>query len=243
MVPHRTFPMDCGACHVVERWNEIKEEVVFDHGKETGRVLEGAHEQAACLRCHNDRGPVRGYVERGCGGCHVDPHRGALGMTCEECHGQATWEPRGLVADHARTRFPLTGAHAFAQCESCHARATVGDYRGTPAACEACHQEEAGRAFPPHRVNGWVRDCERCHTPAGWTAPGFDHSAFPLADGHAGADCLSCHAGGRFAGTSADCHACHRTDYLGAPGHVAEGRSTRCLDCHRATTWQDVTGN
>jgi len=238
MVPHRTFSMDCAACHVPETWDVIKPEFEFDHAKETGRPLEGAHGRAACLRCHNDRGPVKTYEARGCAGCHVDVHKGALGMACEQCHGQNIWEPVGLVADHARTRFPLTGRHALTQCETCHQRATVGDFRGTSAECAPCHQQDAAGAFPNHPINGWVRNCEQCHTPADWTAPGFNHTAFPLAGGHAGVDCLSCHAGGRFAGTSTSCFECHRTDYLSAPGHVAQGFSTQCLDCHTIQAWK-----
>lgn len=238
MVPHQTFPMDCAECHYPSSWDEIKADFAFDHGAATGHPLEGAHAEAACLRCHNDRGPVKSYLARGCGGCHVDPHKAALGTTCAQCHNQRVWEPVGLVADHARTRFPLTGRHALLQCETCHQRATVGDYRGTPAECHFCHQRDVATAFPNHRINGWTRDCERCHTPADWTAPGFNHQAFPLAGGHAGVDCLSCHAGGRFRGTPRDCFQCHRADYLAAPGHVAENRSTSCVDCHTIQGWR-----
>ncbi len=237
MVPHKTFPMDCSVCHIAETWDQIKPDFAFDHGKETGRALEGSHGRAQCLRCHNDRGPVKTYLERGCAGCHVDPHKGTLGMTCAQCHNQEIWEPVGLVADHARTRFPLTGRHALTQCETCHTRSTVGDFRGTPVECHFCHQQDAAIAFPPHRINGWVRDCQRCHTPSAWTAKGFDHTLFPLAGGHAGVDCLQCHAGGRFAGTPTDCFSCHRTDYLSAPNHVAQNFPTNCIQCHNTNAF------
>jgi hypothetical protein len=235
--------MDCNVCHEPTRWDHIKDEFEFDHGKETGFVLEGAHERAACLRCHNDRGPVGTYLARGCGGCHVDPHKATFGTSCAQCHNQDIWEPVGLVADHARTRFPLTGEHALAPCESCHERAVVGDFRGAPAVCHFCHQCDAAAAFPNHPINGWVRDCERCHTPVDWTTPGFDHAAFPLEGGHADVDCLACHAGGRFAGTQTDCFACHRADYLAAPDHVAQNFSTNCVECHNINDWNDVQGN
>jgi hypothetical protein len=38
--------------------------------------------------------------------------------------------------DHGRTRFPLTGAHARVDCESCH---LAGKMAGTPRTCAACH--------------------------------------------------------------------------------------------------------
>src|SRR5690348_14958411 len=52
VVPHDTFPRDCSLCHTGSTWNSIRADFTFDHGKETGVVLEGAHAQAECLRCH-----------------------------------------------------------------------------------------------------------------------------------------------------------------------------------------------
>ena len=98
LVPHKTFPGDCSLCHVSERWDVIREDFLFDHAAETGHVLRGAHESAACLRCHNDFGPVAQYAARGCVGCHADPHRSKLTNDCTRCHGETDWRPRGLVA-------------------------------------------------------------------------------------------------------------------------------------------------
>src|SRR6266850_4423260 len=50
LVAHRTFPGDCGICHVPNRWDMLKEGFSFDHEKETGFALEGAHSRAVCLR-------------------------------------------------------------------------------------------------------------------------------------------------------------------------------------------------
>ena len=79
LVPHETFPGDCSLCHLPDRWDVLRQDFRFDHAEVTGFELVGQHATAACLRCHNDRGPVSVYVARGCGGCHVDPHRGRLG--------------------------------------------------------------------------------------------------------------------------------------------------------------------
>jgi hypothetical protein len=237
MVPHQTFPGDCGLCHVPESWDVRKDEIPFEHGRETGFALTGAHDEAACLRCHNDRGPVAVYTRRGCGGCHADPHKAAFGVECARCHAETAWEPIGLVAAHAHTRFPLVAVHAITPCESCHVRATAGDFRGTQVECHFCHQEDQRRAFPNHAINGWQRDCERCHTPASWDAPGFNHSAFPLAGGHAGLSCVQCHPNGQVRNAPTDCFACHRQDYIAAPNHVSQGFSTQCTDCHNTNAW------
>jgi hypothetical protein len=244
LVPHATFPGDCGLCHLPERWDKLKEEFSFDHFAETGYRLEGAHAQAACLRCHNDRGPVMAYVSRGCAGCHIDPHGATLGLDCTRCHTQVTWAPTGLVAEHARTRFPLAGAHAIATCESCHEGAAAGQFRGAPTQCEACHEDELARAVnPDHLANGWTSDCQQCHQPSGWSQAFISHAFFPLRGGHGGLDCTQCHVGGVYTGLSTDCYSCHSADYQGAPNHVSASYSQDCTQCHSINGWVPASIN
>jgi len=239
LVPHRTFPGDCGICHVTESWDTLRQGFSFDHKEKTGYPLEGSHADAACLRCHNDRGPVTAYVERGCGGCHPDPHASALGLDCERCHGQTDWTPTGLIAEHARTRFHLVAAHAVAPCESCHLQAAVGQFKGAPVQCELCHQTSLAKAVSPdHLANGWATDCERCHTPAGWTGADFDHYFFPLTGGHAGLDCTSCHVGGTFQSIPSDCYSCHTAQYQQAPDHLVMNYPQDCEQCHTTNAWK-----
>lgn len=238
LVPHAKFPGDCSLCHVPERWDKLRDDFSFDHEKETGYKLEGAHADAACLRCHNDRGPVEVYVARGCAGCHVDPHASTMGLDCERCHTQTSWEPTGLIAEHARTRFPLMGAHAIAACDSCHEGAPAGDFRGAPVQCEFCHRDDAVRVTDPdHVANGWVNNCDRCHNPIGWNAANFEHTFFPLTGGHGGLECTDCHAPGTFTGLSPDCYSCHEADYQTAPDHVAQNYSHDCQQCHGKSAW------
>lgn len=237
-VPHTSFPGDCSLCHVPERWDTIKDDFSFDHGTETGVVLNGAHSLASCLRCHNDRGPVAVYTARGCGGCHVDPHQSQLGASCEDCHDEVTWTPVGMLAEHGRTRFPLVGDHAAAPCESCHQLSSVGVYSGAPVDCHLCHQREAQLAQPSHLANGWIVGCEDCHNPDSWRAPEFNHADFFVLDGaHAALGCQQCHPGGLVANTPNQCYGCHANDYLTAPDHVALGYSTQCQDCHDTTAF------
>ncbi len=134
------------------------------------------------------------YVARGCGGCHPDPHASALGLDCKRCH-EMDWTPTGLIAEHNRMRFHLVAAHAVAPCESCHLQAAVGQYKGAPVQCELCHQRSLAQAnSPDHLANGWTADCERCHTPAGWTGADFEHYFFPLEGPH-NVSCELCHTG------------------------------------------------
>jgi len=239
LVPHKTFPADCGICHVPERWDVLREDFAFDHAKETGFPLQGSHVDAACLRCHNDFGPVEEYVARGCSGCHVDVHRRELGGDCLECHSENDWRPGGLVAEHARTRFPLSGAHIAVACEKCHVRAPTGSYRGAPTRCEACHRDLlATIGTPDHITNGWTGNCERCHFPTGWNGADFVHNFFPLAGGHSGLACTACHTSGTFTAIPSNCSACHLDDYTTAPNHVASSFSQNCEVCHTISSWQ-----
>jgi hypothetical protein len=238
VMPHQAFPGDCGLCHVTEGWDVLRRDFSFDHAKVTGHPLQGAHAGAACLRCHNDRGPVQFYAARGCGGCHPDPHTSSLGLNCERCHEQISWRPTGLVAEHARTRFPLFGAHAVAPCERCHLGAPAGQFRGAPVECDLCHRADLARATSPdHVASGWTTGCQRCHLPLGWDRAFVRHDFFPLSGGHAGLDCTRCHTSGVLGKIPSDCYSCHATNYQAAPGHVANSFPHTCQQCHTTTAW------
>lgn len=245
LVPHTKFPGDCSICHIPERWDKLRDDFSFDHEKETGYPLEGGHASAACLRCHNDRGPVEVYAARGCAGCHLDPHASTLGMDCERCHSQISWEPTGLIGEHARTRFPLVGAHAIAACDSCHDGAAAGDFRGAPLECSVCHQGDAARTTDPnHLANGWVSCCQQCHNPVGWNGANILHNFFPLSGGHGGLNCVQCHTTpGEFSGLSQDCYSCHSSDFQSAPGHVDQNFSHDCTTCHSRNGWRPANFN
>ncbi|MGA1608828.1 MAG: cytochrome c3 family protein [Planctomycetota bacterium] len=242
VVPHATFPADCRLCHTGEGWSEIREDFTFDHLAETGYALDGAHATATCLRCHNDRGPVEVFAERGCGGCHVDPHRTRLGPDCSSCHNADTWLPREQIEMHARTRMPLVGAHAVAQCFQCHPGAEVGNFEGLDPTCTNCHGQDLARATrPDHVQQGWTVDCQRCHVPLGWQPARFDHpSSLPLVGGHAGLDCAACHTDPtNFAGLDPSCFSCHSGDYAATtnPNHAQLAFDQDCRLCHSVFGW------
>lgn len=171
VLPHDTFPADCTLCHEGSGWNQLRADFTFDHGEQTGVALHGEHEQAQCLRCHNDRGPVDVFAARGCGGCHEDLHQGDLGNDCARCHGESSWHELDGVALHLRTRFPLSGAHARVACHQCHPGASVGNFMPADPSCVTCHRADLARAAnPPHLALGFVDRCDRCHLPTNWHA-------------------------------------------------------------------------
>jgi hypothetical protein len=77
------FGRQCERCHTDRTW-ERKD---FDHKKEAGYALEGAHGKVKCLTCHT-RPLFTTKTPTVCGVCHRndDAHDGALGPRCERCH-------------------------------------------------------------------------------------------------------------------------------------------------------------
>lgn len=240
VVPHDTFPADCALCHMGSDWHTLKQDFAFDHAKETGVALNGAHAQAACLLCHNDRGPVGQFAAQGCAGCHEDPHRGQLGRGCTDCHDERTWQPNEVIQKHDRTRFPLVGAHAATACFRCHPGAQVGNFVGASTECEHCHAGAFTRASFDHVAQGFTTDCQRCHRPVGWVPAQFEHPAsFPLTNAHGGRACTACHQAGTYTGLSTTCASCHTQDYAAttSPPHAGAGFSTSCEQCHNTRGW------
>jgi len=170
VVPHQSFPADCSLCHVGSSWNKLVPNFRFDHGARTGVPLNGVHNEAMCLRCHNDRGPVATYRAQGCAGCHEDVHMGELGKDCARCHDERLWRVPNTRVAHLHTRMPLVGAHMQVACHRCHAGARVSNFRPTDPDCSSCHINDAIRTTnPPHAGLGWAQqDCARCHQPTAW---------------------------------------------------------------------------
>lgn len=78
----------CQRCHNPNGWNLWR----FDHGLETGFVLQGAHAEIDCHGCHGS-GEVPAATTGGCGGCHArdDRHFGEFGPDCGRCHTDSSW--------------------------------------------------------------------------------------------------------------------------------------------------------
>jgi hypothetical protein len=160
---------------------------------------------------------------------------------CALCHAATAWRPAAF--DHSRTRFPLTGAHTTVSCSTCHAS---GQYAGLPAACVSCHLKQYNATTSPNHVSaGFPPDCQTCHTTTQWPGATFDHNKtrFLLTGAHTKAQCESCHVGGRYAGTPADCYSCHSREFnsVSDPNHLAAGFLKTCTTCHTTSAWSGAT--
>lgn len=240
--PHGKFQGACGDCHGATAWKPAKISPRFDHAK-FGFPLEGAHAAAACASCH---ATLDFSQERQlCASCHEDVHHGEFGSECSTCHTSRSFIDRaGMLRTHQISRFPLSGAHAALECESCHRPVQSGQPRfvGTPSECESCHMTDYQNAkSPDHVAANFPHDCMACHTTLTWRSARFDHAftGFPLTGAHRTLACTQCHSGGTYQGLSPACASCHQGNYDATtnPSHAAAGFSTQCESCHTTTSW------
>jgi hypothetical protein len=246
----------CADCHVGASFLELK----FDHGRDTSFPLHGRHAKVACAGCHRpsaggagprpallpwlagpSRGPraVIGYrgIPTECAACHADVHLGqfdaAAKRDCGRCHTDEAFRPAARF-DHAGSRFPLTGLHAKAKCESCHRAIEIlpgrktNLYRPLPTACEGCHADPHAGAF---RIG--TASCASCHATTSWMQIVFDHdrTRFPLGAPHAGLACDACHTSPASLPSMA-CASCHADPHGGLLGD-------RCERCHTGAEFHD----
>jgi hypothetical protein len=142
----------CQGCHTESGWVPTTYDLAR-HARET-YALTGAHLAVPCADCHPTTAPARvprfhlGSTE--CVACHAkrDPHAAQFpGRACSECHTTASFAVTSF--NHARTRYPLDGAHQRVACSGCH-RKVPGTpqpfvrYRPLETTCRACH----GTAIP-----------------------------------------------------------------------------------------------
>jgi len=238
--PHGPLSIACENCHTSTSWKPIRPVPDFNH-TETRFPLRGLHVSVSCRQCHVRL--VFSNVGSKCADCHADIHRRELGGKCEECHTVRGWRvPLQAVKEH-QNRFPLLGAHAVLDCASCHKEAASGRFMGLSTDCGTCHLKDYLRARPlDHQSAKLPLQCEQCHQMDSWRGAAFDHTrftGFSLAGAHATLDCANCHAGGRFAGTPANCFSCHEKDFKGAtnPNHIQASFPRDCSTCHNTTSW------
>jgi len=205
------------------------------------------HEGVNCTQCHIKM--VFTNVGKQCADCHADIHKGQMGANCEQCHNVKGWHVAVQQINQHLNRFPLIGAHATLDCDSCHKSAAVGQFQGLSTACISCHQSDFTntKSFGiDHVALNWTT-CERCHSMDNWMGAKFDHSGppanFPLTGAHATLDCNACHAGGKFNTASTTCIGCHMADFNKTqnPPHAQANFPTTCQTCHNTTAWDPTT--
>src|SRR3974390_1626207 len=96
--------------------------------------------------------------------------------------------------DHFKTGFPLTGAHAFVDCVSCHIN---GRLQGTPRICSACHNGSIAPGMPSGHIPTWAPSCDICHRNTVAFGPGTRMNHSGIVSG-----CTNCHNGQSFFGVS-----------------------------------------
>jgi hypothetical protein len=256
-------PGDCRRCHDEQGWKPARG---FDHAR-TAYPLTGKHAKVDCARCHPRReddataaGTFPAPLGRSfasfkplpharCLDCHrKDPHEGRFGESCESCHQTSSWKDLGgrgkENAFHAKTRYPLLGAHLEVSCKACHGPhgAEKARFKGLPfQACTDCHADahvgqlaRAGRPAP---------GCDRCHVVQGWVPARYEleqhaQSTYPLAGAHRAVACTACHPrderlGARVAAGVRSRLAAQGRPVKVSPAVLARSGAERCESCHR----------
>lgn len=247
---------DCAACHDVHGF--ARSTMPRAAHQQTGYPLEGAHRTTDCASCHTrapagpatvaSLGPSRVRLDPAhetCTDCHGDPHRGRFASahsslrdtgSCASCHDMTHFVPSRYDAQrHARSGYPLAGAHLLTPCSACHGELTGKAATATLVAdssrmrslrfvdprrrCAECHANPHGRQFDGRAE---AAACDACHDLAAFApAARFDHTrdaGFPLEGGHAKTACTACHKPAkdpdgvvrvRWKPVARSCEACH----------------------------------
>jgi hypothetical protein len=255
-VHHGELGPTCDRCHSPKSW--LVPDMIQRHSS-TRFSLVGIHSTVPCQECHtNEQKNEFTGLRTDCFGCHqadynatqAPNHRQAgLGTDCQSCHAvnAVNWGVSGVSFggsfDHAKTGFPLLGAHAATACVQCHAG---NRFLPISTTCTSCHATDfANAAAPPH--TGFSTDCATCHTMTAWQPATFNHTntPFPLTGGHVSVTCQQCHVNNVFAGLTTTCYNCHQQQFTSATTPVAHtGFPTDCTGCHTTNPgWGPSTFN
>jgi len=255
--PHgEDFQMNCAACHTSDSWEipltlwdfepvsptkkrkmsseeASADSIRFNHN-DTGFPLDGGHLATDCRLCHEAL--VFAETPMECISCHTDLHHNTVGSDCARCHSTDNWLVDDVTALHQDNGFPLLGIHAQISCNDCHISESDLQFPRIGNDCLNCHLADyLASTEPNHAALGYSTDCITCHdiNAFDWSSESILHDFFPLTGGHAGVDCIACHADG-YEGTPTDCAACHQEDFEQTtdPNHQQLGFSMDCVICH-----------
>jgi hypothetical protein len=245
--PHgQGFKVSCKTCHSSKGWELDKSVYSFDHNS-TKMPLLGQHKTIDCRQCHVTL--VFNEAKLNCSSCHNDIHQATTGSDCARCHSQVSWLVTNITDLHQVSRFPLLGAHRMADCSQCHISESLLRFDIPGVNCVDCHRANyMATTNPNHLKSGMSENCSLCHPVNSfqWAGAGFDHSIFPLVQGHSAIKCTDCHKTGGFTNVPSSCNSCHQQDFLATknPDHSASHYSTNCQECHTlAPGWKPTTFN
>ncbi|MDT8301198.1 MAG: cytochrome b/b6 domain-containing protein [Sedimentisphaerales bacterium] len=267
---HKNFHQDsrteeCLKCHISNSW--LREDLKFEHNRDSRFVLRGKHITLACEKCHNT---VRASgdelfrlhnIGMECKDCHTDPHAGQFEQKCNECHSELDWKsPLNKPFHTVESEFPLNGKHTALTCEKCHIPAK-DDFKlaspkfiGLGTKCQSCHED-------PHNAQ-MSHSCSTCHSDQGWKGMYLlfshnEHSAFKLDSLHAGLSCDGCHTNTsqatRYRPLQKHCELCHNAQTLAMQGIMTPKQKLfesdphwgrlACIDCHDTNITHQSTDN
>ena len=229
----------CDRCHNLEGYKPST--FTLARHKETHFILTGGHVAVPCVDCHKESAlfqpkPTVIYHWQGlsCTSCHADPHKGQFkermlqsradgtASGCEACHSTKSWKELSRF-DHAKTSYPLVGAHRATACIDCHKPPNLEtklinvDFKAAPTLCEDCHEDVHGKQF----ARAGITRCVECHTSMKWKPSLFDHekgTQFSLRGAHQNVRCAECHKSTKiiegktvlfYKPTLKECAACH----------------------------------
>ena len=226
----------CESCHTVQDFH--RSTFTIAKHRNTRFALAGAHVAVPCSDCHKVGAAGRTdkilpfhFENRTCVACHNDPHHGEFKdrmaqrrangapFGCEACHNARSWaDVTGF--DHAKTKFPLLGAHRAVKCGECH-KVPIGEkevqFKGTSKICENCHKEPHDGQF----AKAGKTPCDDCHNSQRWVPSTFNHDTrahFPLQGGHVKVPCDKCHTQIRMVADK--------------PVIIYKQAPSKCADCH-----------
>lgn len=269
------FGLRCQSCHTVEGWQVLRN-AAGERGfhEKTKFPLKGAHLDVACVACHGpfpgQKAKFKGLAFDTCARCHADAHVGQLAVNgkspdCQRCHTEQGFLPAKYgQLEHAKSRYPLEGAHQAVPCAECHEASpalkakiprpvlaelkkkklqelfspALFDFTRPLDRCESCHRDV-------HEAQFKGLKCDTCHQLASFARLRFDHdkdSRYPLEGAHREVKCEKCHfAAGpktpvRYKPLELTCRGCHLDVHAGQFSKV--GEPSKCETCHTLESWK-----
>ena len=232
---------NCQGCHPEHRGATAAltslDAASFDHSL-TGFSLSSHRRTAqgrpfACADCH-PKSLTATFDQGICTTCHqkmdaafMTRHISQFGKDCLACHDGSGG--LGKNFDHAKTGFPLTGAHTSVACAKCHtSTGTASGFKNVPTDCFSCHASDDAHN------DTFGHDCGSCHTTKAWKPANFDHSVFPIDHGSEGGStpCQTCHPNGTSTYTCYGCHEHTQSNVLGEHEGKSLAQLADCIKCH-----------